>query len=40
VTTRVGLFVTIFSFLKKKGKGFSLLPLTRNRQTSTINLQR
>jgi hypothetical protein len=26
----VGLFVAIFSFLKKKGKGFSLLSLTQS----------
>jgi hypothetical protein len=34
----VGLFATIFSFLKKKGKGFPLLSLTHIALT-TINLQ-
>ncbi|TRX22753.1 hypothetical protein FNW17_03010 [Flavobacterium franklandianum] len=29
VTTRVGLYVAIFIFLKKKYKGFSLLSLTQ-----------
>jgi hypothetical protein len=34
VTTRVGLFVTIFFFLKKKG--FSLLSLTQNLNKTTF----